>query len=438
MADAPTAGATGTQVWARDLGESTSTLIGVDSGGNDPDGRTIDPMISTDGRTLIYQNHDATDLLSGGSAVGIMVAELSGTIVGPATERLVDTRIGQGAPSGLTDAYEEHALTVTGQAGVPADAKAVWLNFTVTEPPTAGFLTAYPCGSPQPLASNLNYAPGQTVANLVLVGVGTAGQVCWFTATPAHVIVDVQTFEPAASTYQPQAPVRILDTRDGTGGRVGSLPPGEVLELTVTGANGVPADASAVVLNVTVADALDGGYLTAFPCGTPPPWTSNLNYAPMQQVAGLAVVKVGTDGKVCFSVGNQTHVIADLQGWEPATSGYNGITPVRLLDTRENIGGRNVPLEGGVIFELPLDPAVVPGTAAAVALNVTITEPVEGGYLTVFTCGTPVTAKSNLNFGPQLTVPNFVIVVPSADDKVCFYPTSDTELVVDVSGWKLP
>jgi hypothetical protein len=191
-------------------------------------------------------------------------------------------------------------------------------------------------------------------------------------------------------------------------------------------------------MNVTITEPVDGGYLTVFPCGTAPPLASNLNYAPGQQVAGLTVAKIGTGGKVCFSVGNQTHIVADLQGYEPATSGYNGITPVRVLDTRENIGGRHVPLEGGVIFELPLTGTVVPAGVPAVLMNVTITEPVDGGYLTVFTCGQPVTAKSNLNFGPQLTVPNLVIVAPSADDKVCFYPTSDTELVVDISGWKTP
>jgi Tol biopolymer transport system component len=437
MADAPTGAGTNAQVFVRDLGESTASQIGLSDTGGAPNGPTFDPILSADGRTVIYASQ-ATNLLAGGSVAGTMVAGLSGTVIGGATERLVDTRFGQGAPSGLTNAYEVHELTVAGAAGIPADAKAAWLNFTVTEPPEAGFLTAYPCGAPQPLASNLNYAPGQTVANLVLVGIGTGGKVCWFTAKPAHVIVDVQSFEPSTSTYVPQAPVRVLDTRDGTGGRTGALPKNETLELAVTGANGVPADASAVVLNVTVADPVDGGYLTVFPCGTTPPLASNLNYAPGQQVAGLTVAKVGTGGKVCFSVGNETQIVADLQGYEPATSGYNGITPVRVLDTRENIGGRSVPLEGGVIFELPLDPAVVPGTATAVVLNVTITEPVEGGYLTVFTCGTPVTAKSNLNFGPQLTVPNLVIVVPSADDKVCFYPTSDTELVVDVSGWKVP
>src|SRR5664279_3071368 len=40
-----------------------------------------------------------------------------------------------------------------------------------------GFLTAYADGTALPLASNLNFSPGQTVPNLVVAPVGANGQV---------------------------------------------------------------------------------------------------------------------------------------------------------------------------------------------------------------------------------------------------------------------
>ena len=53
---------------------------------------------------------------------------------------------------------------------------AVALNVTVAPKPSQGsFLTVYPSGQPTPNASNLNFKGGQTVANLVLTGIGPDG-----------------------------------------------------------------------------------------------------------------------------------------------------------------------------------------------------------------------------------------------------------------------
>jgi hypothetical protein len=83
------------------------------------------------------------------------------------------------------------ALTVTGRGGVPADAAAVVMNVTVTEAQAAGYLTVYPCGSPRPTASNLNYTTGSTVANAVIVKVGTNGQICIYNQSATHLLADI-------------------------------------------------------------------------------------------------------------------------------------------------------------------------------------------------------------------------------------------------------
>ena len=83
-------------------------------------------------------------------------------------------------------------LTVRGFGGVRADATAVFANTTVTEPTADGYLTVYPNGTATPSTSNLNFAAGETIPNLVAVGVGSGGSVAITNfAGTAHVVVDV-------------------------------------------------------------------------------------------------------------------------------------------------------------------------------------------------------------------------------------------------------
>jgi len=53
----------------------------------------------------------------------------------------------------------------------------VVLNTTVTNTWAAGFITVYPSGTAMPNASNLNFGPGQTIPNLVIVKEGSDGRV---------------------------------------------------------------------------------------------------------------------------------------------------------------------------------------------------------------------------------------------------------------------
>jgi hypothetical protein len=61
--------------------------------------------------------------------------------------------------------------------GLPTGAHAAVLNVTVTNPTAGSYLTVWPAGSPQPLASDLNFVAGLTVANLVIVQLGSGNKV---------------------------------------------------------------------------------------------------------------------------------------------------------------------------------------------------------------------------------------------------------------------
>ncbi len=106
-----------------------------------------------------------------------------------------------------------------------------------------------------------------------------------------------------------------FDTIDGVAEGQGLLGAGSTVELQVTGRGGVPADASAVVLNVTVTGGTGLGFVTVFPCGASQPNASNLNFSAGQTVPNLVIAKVGSGGKVCLYTTTPTHLIADLNGY---------------------------------------------------------------------------------------------------------------------------
>jgi hypothetical protein len=82
-------------------------------------------------------------------------------------------------------------LSVLGRGGVPEDASTVIVNVGAVVPSGPGFLTVYPCDEDRPQASNVNYASGDLVSNLVLAKVDGEGRICVYTLAETDIIVDV-------------------------------------------------------------------------------------------------------------------------------------------------------------------------------------------------------------------------------------------------------
>ena len=240
--------------------------------------------------------------------------------------RLLDTRDGTGLMNGRTPgalaANEVLALDVTGVGGVPADgARAITMNLTTADATDAGYLTVFPCDRPRPGVSNLNFDPAvSAVANLVTVRIPESGQICIYASAPVQVIADVQGyFAPGpGSVFTSVTPLRVLDTRDGTGvvgSKIGPMGKAEQLRLHIAGVGGVPTDARAVLLNVTVTGANGTGFVSVYPCGQPFPRISNLNFVKGVDRANLVKAKIGTDGDVCIFTAVGTQIIVDLEGY---------------------------------------------------------------------------------------------------------------------------
>ena len=284
--------------------------------------------VGTGGKVSMFNNLGSINVAA--DVQGYFLGDGSGSTYIPLVPaRILDTRNGTGGTSSPVGPGGTIELKVTDAGGVPAaGGTAVALNVTATNVSgNESFLTVWPSGSSRPLASNLNFIFGQTVPNLVIARVGDGGKISIFNNVGnVDVVADTQGYfaapatPPPGSTYFGQNPARILDTRDGTGvpgGAMGQLGTGGFIDVQVTGAGGVPSNATAVVLNVTAADSPGpDSFLTLYPTGSARPLASNLNFVAGQTVPNLVIARIGSGGKVTFynNLGS-TVVVADVQGY---------------------------------------------------------------------------------------------------------------------------
>ncbi|MFE9930718.1 hypothetical protein [Streptomyces sp. NPDC005533] len=372
-------------------------------------------------------------------------AELSKSRFVPiAPSRFLDTRDGTGAGKARVGPGGVVTLQVAGVKGVPASGvTAVVMNVTAVNPTEAGHVMVYPNGQPKPAVSNLNFAAGQIVPNLVTVPVVNGKVDLRNNAGSVDLIADVTGYytDKAAtgSALTPITPTRFLDTRDGTGAGKARVGPGGVVTLQVAGVKGVPASGvTAVVMNVTAVGPTEAGHVTVYPNGQAAPGVSNLNFTAGQVVPNLVTVPV-VNGKVDLrNNSGSVDLIADVTGYYSATgSTFSAGSPVRLLDTRYGLGARAGSVgQGGVVSLQIAGVEGVPLTGVtAVVLNVTVTAPTQDGHLIVQPHGVPRPNVSNLNFTAGRTVSNLV-VVPVVDGRVTFYNnTGSADVIADLNGW---
>jgi hypothetical protein len=110
--------------------------------------------------------------------------------------RLVDTRNAAGPNGGpALAASSNRTFVLTGACGVPATAKALSVNLTVTQPTASGFFTLFPANRPAPTAASITFVPGLTLSNNAIVSLAIDGSggltVKNGSGGTAHFILDV-------------------------------------------------------------------------------------------------------------------------------------------------------------------------------------------------------------------------------------------------------
>jgi hypothetical protein len=230
--------------------------------------------------------------------------------------------------------------------------------------------------------------------------------------------------------FTPLAPKRLLDTRTGLGAPKARVSAGRAITLTVPG---LPADATAVVLNVTAVRPSSTGVVTVYPAGATRPTASNLNFEAGRTVANAVTVRVSAGKVTLHNAYGTVDLVADLAGFyaRGTGAGFTSMAPVRVLDTRSAVG---TPVGSGatVVLSFP----TVPASATAVTFNLTAVAPTSATTLTAYPTGVARPLASNLNVIKGETRANLVTVKLGKDRSVTIHNASgSTHVLADLAGY---
>ena len=375
--------------------------------------------------------------------VALKVTTVQGVGFVPLTPaRLLDTRTGTGAAKVRVRANGSVTVQVTGRGGVPASGvSAVAVNTTVVAPSGAGYVTVYPAGAARPVASNLNYPAGATVANMVVAKLGSGGRLTLYSNSATDLVVDVTGYYPSSAKYAPLVPVRLLDTRTGLGAPKARVAAGKTVNVTVLGRGGVPATGvAAVVLNVTAVGASKVGSATVFAAGQTRPDSANLAYRAGGTVPALVIAKVGSSGQVSVYTTAGADLLADVMGYIPTGSDYTAMaSTVRVADTRSGLGVTRARVRAGGSLTVAIAGAGgVPLDGVRTAfLTLTAVNPGRAGYLSLYPAGESRPTASVVNFAAGETRANSILARLGTSGKVTVYSPVETDIVVSVAGYAM-
>jgi hypothetical protein len=385
-------------------------------------------------------------LLPNTSYEGITV-EATGAVPAPgnyfhtlAPARLYDSRptatVGAIIKQGPLANGQVRTIKATGLAGIPPNAKAILANVTVANAQSGGYLTFYPADSTESNTATVNwYRDGaRVVGNFAIIGLSSNGEFKVKAGGATDFIIDI-------TGYLDDSPVnggvfrsltaanpRLYDSRaTGTGlhgkGQGALTINNGVRTVPVSGGGSplnIPASATAIVANVTVADTISGGYLTLYPAGGAPPLVSTVNWNSRssfpnvpKDIANLSMIPLN-NGQISMVAGGAAgtgagaDVIIDVLGYiDSNTVGgtlFNPLfTPLRLYDSRTTVTSifpgslikGVVPGNGTRLIQIG-GAVSVPANAVSAIVRITTVDVGGGGYIAVYPAE-PHPGNSNVN-----------------------------------------
>lgn len=254
-------------------------------------------------------------------------------------------------------------------------------------------------------------------------------------------------------------PERLYNSGNGAG----AMSLNEVRSIKATGNAGVPNGATAILANLTAYNTTTGGYLAAFPSGTPVPFVSSLNwFRAGQQIANFALISLNASGSFDVTLGGppgaKADIIVDIFGYVDGNATDGGIlktvTAVRLYDSRptgNGIFGKEGEFTPGVKRSIQVTggSSGVPTGVKAAVVNLTVAKGTLGGFFALYPSNlAQAPAVSSVNWravdnlnavvGPA-DVANLAIVPLSPDGKLMLEmggrPGSTAQAIVDVLGY---
>jgi len=294
----------------------------------------VDVPVAADGIVDLYSSAGQLDMIADVEGYNTLTPASDGTILmnDAVTQgefrQVLDTRGGPGLPKlgkvGPGASITFRALDTTDLGCCEYGATAVVLDVTETNATAASYITAYKPGSSRPNTSDLNFAAGETRSTTVVVPVDAQGRVSLFNhAGSVDLIASVEGFyqpfgpttDPANEPMTPITPVRVLDTRSGTGARKAPMGPTSDLSFKVAGVDGIPANATGVLVNLTAIDSTTNGYLVAWGDKSTQPANSALNFMHAQITPILVYLPIAHGYADLYNRDGSVNVTADIEAY---------------------------------------------------------------------------------------------------------------------------
>ena len=250
-----------------------------------------------------------------------------------------------------------------------------------------------------------------------------------------------------ALQFVPVTPCRVVDTRNAPGQFGG--PPisgGSYRDFDIPqSACNIPSTAAAYSLNVAVVPHGGLGYLTVWPAGQPRPTIATLNSVDGRIKANAAIIPAGSSEAISVYATQTTDVVLDIDGYfvpaSSATLAFFPLTPCRVADTRWITGPLGGPYLAGATqraFPVLSSSCNIPDTAQAYSLNFAAIPHGPLGYMTVWPSGQSKPLVSTLNALTGTITANAAIVPSGLSGAISVYPSSATDLVIDIDGYFAP
>lgn len=374
----------------------------------------------------------------------------SGGVFVPSTGRVLDTKNGTGGYSTAMEAGKYRTVQVAGLAGVPDDGSvgAISINATIGSASTTGTLFARPdADTSRTMVAIYNNHSGEYTSNTGVVALGDDGTIQVMTESASRLIIDVQGYYTtnddgtAPGGFVPLAGKRIVDTRSGLGAPQATLTPGSSIDVQVGGVNGVPADASAAVVNlVPISTSSSDGFLVPYPTDGQRP-ANSLHYAPTSTTSIQAQVALSADGKMTvLNPSGTANLAIDLQGYFTAPgSGGAVFTPGtgRVYDSRSADNTILAKNETRSIQVAGKSGVPVMGSGiSAVVITLTASHPGSDGRASVWADGTEKPDTTSISFRADEMRTNTVTVPLGTNGKITLNNVAaPTDYLIDVQGW---
>ncbi len=371
-------------------------------------------------------------------------------------KRIVDSRTSLGRTGGILKGNSPVKINVVGDHGVPhIGVSAIAINITSVAPEAKGNITAYSSDFPKPSAANIFFGKGSTVTNFALIPVAKDGTISINANVTTHIVVDVfgwLGFDSTTSDSKMTAvnAATILNTRTSIGGHQKQLGPKKSVDIKVAGLNGVPADAKAVIVNISAIDPTASGYIAAYPTGRPLNMLPSLSTTQLVNSSNYTVVPIGDRGTITlYNSAGLLDVTVSIQGYinngvaSPDNGGIDAVSPQRLLDSRSTLGGRNGKgLASNEVYKLQVaGQGIIPKNVSAITIHLT-TVSTAAGYIEARPFGGRQNTdaipdpSSALNFANNTVVSNTVTVPVGPDGSVALISkSSGLHLIADITGW---